>query len=174
MPISLNGSSGISFTNGFILGSGQGNILQVKRAYAGPTIQTVATLTPVLMAGLSIDITPISALSTMIITANVVASNGFVISFGIYKDGVATVSTAGQTNSNEPNMQVTSYIRNDNNYFTSTMVMHYESSLNTNSRNYAVYGTSGWGGVVYTFYVNNRNPADMACFSTIDVMEVIV
>ena len=173
MPITLNGSSGITFTNGFILGSGQGNVLQVKRAYAGPAIQTIASLTPVLIAGLSIDITPISALSTMIITANVVASNG-VISFGIFKDGVATVSTAGQTNSNEPNMQATSYIRNDNGYLTSTMVMHYESSLNTNSRNYAVYGTSGWGGVVYTFYANNRSSNDMACFSTIDVMEVIV
>jgi hypothetical protein len=174
MPISLNGSSGIAFNNGFVLGSGQSNILQVKRAYAGPVRQTIASLTPVLITGLSLNITPISALSTMIITANVTASNGFVISFGIFKDGVATVSTAGQTNTNEPNMQATSYIRNDNNYFTSTMVMHYETSANTNARTYAVYGTSGWSGVVYTFYVNDRNPADMACFSTIDVMEVLI
>lgn len=174
MPISLNGSSGITLNNGFILGSGQGNVLQVKRAYAGPTIQTIASLTPVLITGLSLTITPISALSTMIITANVVASNGFVISFGIFKDGVATVSTAGQTNSNEPNMQATSYIRNDNGYLTSTMVMHYETSGSTTPRTYAVYGTSGWAGVVYTFYVNNRGSNDMACFSTIDVMEVLI
>lgn len=172
MPTFLNGSTGITFKNGFILGAGQGNVLQVKRAYAGPAIQTIASLTPVLIAGLSLNITPISALSTMIITANVVASNGFVISFGIFKDGVATVSTAGQTNSNEPNMQATSYIRNDNGYLTSTMVMHYEASGSTAPRTYAVYGTSGWGGTLYTFYVNNRGSNDMACFSTIDVMEV--
>lgn len=174
MPISLNGSTGITFNNGFILGSGQGNVLQVKRAYAGPARQTIASINPVLISGLSIDITPISALSTMIITANITASNGFVISFGIFKNGAATVSTTGQTNSNEPNMQATSYIRNDNAYYTSTMVMHYEASVDTTTRTYAVYGTSGWANVTYTFYVNDRSTSNMACFSTIDVMEVLI
>lgn len=174
MPISLNGSSGITFNNGFILGSGQGNVLQVKRAYAGPARQTIASITPVLITGLSLDITPVSALSTMIITANVTASNGFVISFGIFKDGVATVSTAGQTNTNEPNMQSTSYIRNNNGFITSTMVMHYEASANTTARTYAVYGTSGWNNTVYTFYVNDISTSNMACFSTIDVMEILI
>ena len=174
MPITLGGTTGITFGNGFILGAGQSNILQVQRVYAGPTRQTIASLTPVLITGLSISITPKSALSTMIVTANVPASNGFVLSFGIFKDGVATVSTAGQTNTNQDNMQITSYIRNDNNYTNSNMIVHYEASANTTARTYAVYGTSGWAGVVYTFYVNDRNPADMACFSTLDVMEVLI
>lgn len=174
MPTTLNGSSGITFTNGFILGSGQGNVLQIKRAYSGPTAQIITSLEPVLITGLSVTITPISALSTMIITANVTHTDGFVMSFGIFKDGVATVSTTGQTNSNHPNMQVTEYYRNDNSYPGEAVVMHFESSANTTARTYAVYGTSGWGGTLYSFYVNNRNSSDMACFSTIEVMEVLI
>ena len=116
MPITLNGSVGITFTNGFILGSGQGNILQVKRAYSGPASQIITSLDPVLITGLSLEITPISALSTMILTANISASEGYVISYGIYKNGAPTVSTTGATNSNQPDMQTTSYIRNNNSY----------------------------------------------------------
>ena len=174
MPINLNGSSGIALNNGVVLGSNQSNVLQIKRVSAGPTRQTIASLTPVLLTGLQITITPISALSTMIITANIAKSDGFVISFGIFKNGVATVSTTGATNSNEPNMQVTNYIRDNNNYFGESVAMHYEPSVNTTARTYGVYGTSGWAGVVYTFYVNNRLGTNMACFSTLDVMEVLI
>lgn len=173
MPITLNGSVGITFTNGFILGSGQGNILQVKRAYSGPASQIITSLDPVLITGLSLEITPISALSTMILTANISASEGFVISYGIYKNGAPTVSTTGATNSNQPDMQTTSYIRNNNSYIMQSMVMHHELSGDTTTRTYAVYGTSGWGGTLYTFYVNDRSSLDMACFSTFDVMEVL-
>lgn len=174
MPININGSYGISLNNGVVLGSNQSNVLQIKRVSAGPTRQTIASLTPVLLTGLQITITPISALSTMIITANIAKSDGFVISFGIFKNGVATVSTTGQTNTNEPNMQVTNYTKDNNNYFAQSVAMHYEPSVDTAARTYGVYGTSGWAGVVYTFYVNDRVTSDMACFSTLDVMEVLI
>ena len=96
-----------------------------------------------------------------------------VASFGVFKNGAATVSTSGQTNNNEPNMQITSYIgTSTTDYILSLPIMHSETSGSTTARTYAIYGTSGWSGSTYSLQINNRNSNDMASFSYMTIMEV--
>lgn len=174
MPITLNGTNGLTFTNGSTLGASEKNVLQMRQAVTAPIIQTISSLTPVIITGLSIPFTPRSSTSRIIITANVVYSTSLVVSLAIFKDGAATVSTTGQTNNNEANMNFTNYIRNNAGYITQGVVLFSEISGSTTTRTYDVRCTAGWGGTVYATYINNRSSNDMACVSTLDIMEIQV
>jgi hypothetical protein len=174
MPITLNGTNGLTFGNGSTLGASEKNILQVRRAITDPVIQTISSLTPVVITGLSIAITPRSATSRLIITANVTYSTSLVVSLGVFKDSVATVSTTGQTNNNEPNMNITNYVRNNAGFITQAFLIHSEISGSTAARTYDIRLTAGWSGTLYATYANNRSSNDMSGFSTMEIMEVQV
>jgi hypothetical protein len=174
MPITLNGTTGLTFGNGSTLGASEKNILQTSTVYAGPAIQTIASLTPVIITGLSINFTPKSSTSRLIISSSVTYSTTLVVSLGIFKDSVATVSTTGQTNNNEANMNFTNYIRNNAGYITQAYLIHSEISGSTTARTYDVRLTSGWGNTVYTVYVHNRSSNDMAGFAYMEIMEIEV
>jgi hypothetical protein len=105
--------------------------------------------------------------------ATISGSQTHVSSYGIFKDGVATVSTSGQNNTNEPNMHTTQYIGTaTTDYIYQVPIMHSEIAGSTNARTYGVYGTSGWAGTLYTLYINNRGSNDMASFSHMTIFEV--
>lgn len=174
MPITLNGTNGITFGNGSTLGASEKNILQVRQAITTPAIQTISSLTPVTITGLSISFTPLLSTSRLIITTNVTYTTTLVVSLGIFKDGAATVSTTGQTNTNEANMNFTNYIRNNSGFITQAFFIHSEISGSTTARTYDVRLTAGWSGTLYTTYVNNRGSNDMAGISTMEIMEVRV
>lgn len=174
MPITLNGTTGLTFGNGSTLGANEKNILQTQTVFAGPAIQTISSLTPVTITGLSISFTPKSATSRLVISASVTYSTSLVVSLGIFEDGVATVSTTGQTNNNEANMNFTNYIRNNAGYITQAFVIHSEISGSTTARVYDVRLTAGWGGTVYATYVNNRSSNDMAGLAYMEIMEIAV
>ena len=150
-----------------------GTVIQMASAISGPAIQTFTSTTPVVITGLSVDFTPRRSDSKIIITSSLVTTLNYVCSFGIFQDGSATVSTSGQTNTNEPNMNITTY------HGSSNTQLLYNASMNvildsgsTIQRTYDVRGTSGWGGASYALSINNRSNNDMAAFSTMIIYEV--
>lgn len=176
MPVSINGSGSITPSGSSVV-SYPGAVLQVQAARSGPASQTISSTTPTLITGLSINFTPKKVGSLLIFNAQVSSSFTHVTSYGIFKNGVATVSTSGQTNTNEANMQVTSYYEKPNNdartdFINQITFMHYETVDNLTARTYGVYGTAGWGGTTYNLYINNRSGGDMASFSYFTIMEV--
>ena len=149
------------------------NVIQVQTAVAGPARQTISSQSPTLVSGLSLSFTPRFSNSLIFIRAVVNGSFTYVCSLGIFRNGAATVSTSGFTNNNEPNMQDTFYFgTSTTDHIYTKQVLHYETAGSTTARTYAVYCTSGWAGVTYTTYINNRASNDMASFSHMIVMEV--
>ena len=176
MPVSIDGSGAITPTGNSLV-SYPGAVLQVQAARSGPARQDIASTSPTLITGLSISFTPKKVGSLLIFNAQISSSNTHVCSFGIFKDGVGTVSTSGQTNDNEANMQVTSYYAKSSNdartdVIHQTSLMHYETVDSLATRTYGVYGTAGWGGTTYTLCINNRSNNDMASFSYFTIMEI--
>lgn len=150
-----------------------GTVLQVKTSSSGPAAQTISSAAPVAITGLSITIAPYFANSLMVITGQIQANSPHVSSFSIYRDGAATVDTTGFTNSNQPNMQFTTF---DNADVTSRSwvwpIMHFETANTTGNITYQAYATAAWAGTPRSLVINNRVSADMAGFSHITVMEV--
>lgn len=176
MPLTISGSGSLT-TSGSSLVSYPGAVLQVQAARSGPARQTINSTSPTLITGLSIAFTPKKVGSLLIFNCQISSSLTHVTSFAIFKDGAATVSTSGQTNTNEANMQVTSYhavypTDTNNDVIWQTAMMHYETVDNLTTRTYGVYGTAAWGGTTYNLHINNRNSNDMASFSYFTIMEI--
>ena len=152
-----------------------GTVIQMASASSGPAKQTFTSTTPVVITGLSVDFTPRRSDSKIIITSSLCSNITYVCSFGIFQDGSATVSTSGQTNSNEANMNITTFTgastTNTSLLYTVSMSVTLDSG-STIQRTYDVRGTSGWGGAAYALSINNRSANDMAAFSTMIIYEV--
>lgn len=148
-----------------------GRVIQQTAVTAGPARQSIVSNTPVAITGLSVSFTPLSATSQILIMATVSGNMPWVTSLGIYKDGAATVSTTGYTNSFQVNMQVTNYgyWTTNQDYMWQIPIYHFETASSTTARTYAVYGRSSTS---YTLNINNRVSNDMASFSFMTVMEI--
>lgn len=168
--ISLSEAQGVFY--------GAGNVIQTQTAQAGPARQTIATLTPTVITGLSIDFTPLFANSKIILRAYIQSSDTYVVTFGFYKDGSSVASTSGYTNNNAGNMITTSYGYDQStgntqtNYSREATIMWAEDAGNTSERTYDVRNACGWSGTPYTNYVHDRGNSDMAGFSFMEVIEV--
>jgi hypothetical protein len=152
-----------------------GSVVQVQVVRSGPTSQTISSQTPVAINGLSISFTPKFATSRILIQAQISTSATYVSSFGVFKDGLATVSTTGVNNSNEPNMQITTYFvgaSSTPDALYSIPVVHFETALSTTARTYDVRATSGFSGVTYDLRINNRGDGIMSSFSHMVVTEI--
>jgi hypothetical protein len=150
-----------------------GTVIQMGSASSGPAKQTFTSTTPVVITGLSVDFTPRRSDSKIIITSSICTNLTYVCSFGIFQDGSATVSTSGQTNSNESNMSITTYTGGSNTNLLWTVSMNVIlNSGSTTQRTYDVRATSGWSGTGYALTINNRSNNDMASFSTMIIYEV--
>lgn len=149
-----------------------GHLIQTKTASSGPARQTINSLTPVAVDGLSISFTPINANSLIVVKAQISTSASYVSAHAIYKDGNPSVSTTGFTNNCRANMNITTYINadtNDNIY--SFPIMWSETAGSTLARTYQVYATAQFSASVRILNINNRNSNDMASFSHLTVME---
>lgn len=162
------GTGVITSTNNIIA---PGRVIQQQAVTAGPARQTITSNTPVAITGLSIDFTPLSATSQILIMANISGNMPWVTSLGIYKNGSPTVDTTGYTNSYQTNMQVTnySYWTTSTDYMWQIPVYHFETAGSTTMRTYAVYGRASTS---YALYINNRASNDMASFSFMTIMEI--
>ena len=178
--LNLTGSEFTSSANLNLTGSWTdapaGTVIQMASASAGPARQTIASATPVVITGLSVDFTPRRSDSKILISAQIATSATYVSSYGVFQDGSATVSTTGSTNSNEPNMDITWY---DGGSTTTTSYIYQIPILttlnagNTNQRTYDIRATSAWSGAgPYTLYINDRAQNDMASFSRMFIYEV--
>lgn len=161
----------VASSNGSLVAPG--TLLQSQFARSGPTRQTISSATPVAVTGLSITIAPLYANSLILVSAQIQSNYTYVCSFAVFKDGVSMVSTSGQTNSNEANMNFTTYLgTNRTNEFWSMPLRFSETAGSTDARTYQIYATSAWQGTPTTLYINNRDSSDMAAFSYMTVMEI--
>ena len=153
-----------------------GGIIQIKTAVIGPTRQLINSATPVAITGLAINFTPAVATSKILIQAFVSTSATYVASYGIFKNGQPTVSTAGFQNTNHPNMQVTIFnyaaVADSTERMECIPVTHVEQAVDTSMRSYQVYGLSSWSTTNFNLYINNRNNNDMASFSHMIIYEI--
>ena len=161
----------MTLPDGKLLGTGQ--LIQSAFAQSGPARQTITSAVPVAVTGLSIAFTPLNPSSTVVITAYISHSLTYVSGFAIYKDGTPTVSTAGFTNNNAANSQITQYQTDDTTgtTITTTRITAYDIAGNTLQRTYAVFGNAYWPSVTYNLFINNRNENDMASFSYMHIFE---
>lgn len=175
MTIRINGSEGISF-NGAPYGGGnnQQGMLQSFWTSTGPTsIGGTGIVNPTAI-GLDFTFTPLRADSLIVMWANLSVNQGYVHSFGWFRDGAKTVSTAGFTNTNEADMQQTVFYDGVTpSQINTQRVFHFETSGSTTTRVYDVYATSGWNGeTTRNITINDRSNNDMSCFSTAMIMEI--
>lgn len=170
--LSISGTDGLFLPTDYNLKLYQDRIVNIATAVSGPALQTISSATPVTITGLSVNYTPAGANTTIFIFANICHSVSNVISFGVFKDGVATVSTTGFSNLNEPNMQATYYLGNNVGLIQNTHFMHYETAGSTVPRIYDIRATAAYNGSITALYINNRSSNDMACFSHMVIMEI--
>ena len=150
-----------------------GHVVQVQVATSGPALQTINNTLPVAVTGLSIDFTPISATSRILIQIQLATAATFVTSYGIYRDGSPTVDTTGFTNLSNPNMQLTTYIgSNVDSEMWSVPIMWSEIAGSTDMRTYALYASSSYSATISNLRINNRGSNDMASFSHMTIMEI--
>ena len=150
-----------------------GHTLQAQAVISGPAIQTIVSATPVAVTGLSISFTPVSANSLILVECQISSNSPYVSSFGIFKNAASTVSTSGQTNNNEANMQITTYVGVDVTSHLWCWPIHWsETAGSITARTYQVYATSSWAGTNRTLTINNRPSNDMASFSYMTVTEI--
>ena len=171
------GGATLSASGGNWTDAPPGTIIQMASASAGPARQTIASATPLVITGLSVDFTPRKSDSKILISAYISTNNVHVGSYGIFQDGSATASTAGYTNVNQANMDATLY---DIGGSTTGINQMYQVPIlttldagNTNQRTYDIRATASWaGGGPYTLYINDRSNNDMASFSRMFIYEV--
>ena len=152
-----------------------GTIIQMASASAGPARQTIASGTPVVITGLSVDFTPRKSDSKILISAYISSNAIHVSSYGVFQDGAATASTSGYTNSNGANMDATFYEgtpTTTTNYLIQIPVLTTLDAGNTNQRTYDIRANASWGGGANTLSINNRAQNDMASFSRMFIYEV--
>jgi hypothetical protein len=165
-------NSNITISNGVQLYAPR-TILQVQVASSGPLRQTITSITPIAVDGLSVTFTPKLPNSRILVQAQISTTATYVSSFAVYKNNLPTVNTTGFTNTNEPNMNFTSYIGSttvDNLYC--LPLAWSEFAGGTEPRNYTIFATSGWAGTAYALHINDRQPIDMASFSYMTVTEI--
>ena len=153
-----------------------GTIIQMASASAGPARQTITSLTPVVITGLSVDFTPRRSDSKILISAFVTSTFPHVSSVSVYQDGAATASTSGYSNSNTANSDVTRYegqATTQTTYLSQVPVLTTLDAGNTNQRTYDIRANSSWGNSsANTIYINDRGTSDMASFSRMFIYEV--
>lgn len=170
MPITLN-EDNLILPDGSTLDTGR--LIQSAYARSGPARQTINSLVPLEITGLSVSFTPMSPTSLIGINAYILNSATYVNSFAIFKDGLSTVENRVYTNNVYPDMQVTQYNTGDLTgiYLHTVRVTHYENSYSILPRTYAAYGISRWTGVAYPMYINNLSGNTMAGFSHMHIFE---
>ena len=153
-------------------------IVQSQMAVSGPARQTIASLTPVIISGLSINFTPIAANSTILVKATIISTQTFVSNWSVYKNGLPTVSTAGFTNnsSSDGNANITTFnglATTEEGTLWPTTLIWSEISGSLAPRTYDIRAQSEWLNTAYNLHINNRVSNDMASFSFLKVIEFV-
>ncbi len=162
-----------------------GCTLQTKFVKIGPDRLTIANADATLIPGFELELTPRSDNSLFIIEANISTTATYVTSFGVfanYRGGAdgntfnSLNDTAGQTNTNEPHMNFTTF--QGHNTFDHLYIQHLlhvdDPPILTagQSHKFQIRATAAWSGSISTLYINNRHGNDMASYSTLKITEV--
>jgi len=135
--------------------------------------QLISSVTPVIVTGLSITITPKSVNSKFLIMAVVNGSMTWVSSSLIYRNGSPILTHTG--NSNEPGSQATTYLGGTPEtvaQMSQHVINYVDTPQLTTAITYDVRCTSGWSGTVTPLYINGRGTYDdMRTPSTLTIIE---
>jgi hypothetical protein len=154
-----------------------GTLIQVQYATSGFVNQTINSATPVVLSGMSVNITPKFANSKIIVQAMVTASWSYVSSIHVFRNGVDLIANHGGNNqSGGATALWTHYIgasesQRSNQVFPFP-VIYQDTPGVTTPLTYDLRANSGWSGGAEAFYFNNRNTLDMLGSSTMMVMEI--
>jgi hypothetical protein len=154
-----------------------GSIIQVQYATSGFVNQTINSATPVALSGLSVNITPTSASSAIVISASITASFSYVCGVHIYRNGSDLISAHGGNNQSGGTTCIWTHYQSsqesDRGNQVFCMPLIYRDFPNsTSTQTYAIYANTGWSGGSEAFYLNNRSSQDMLGSSYITVYEV--
>lgn len=132
--------------------------------------QTITSITPVKVDGLTITVTPKSVNSKFLITAIVNGSMTYVSNSLIFRNGAPILTHTG--NNNEPGSQATTFIgSNAADYMLQHIMNYMDAPQTTEPVTYDVRCTAGWAGTAYTLYINDRSTSDMRTPSTLTIIE---
>lgn len=154
-----------------------GNIIQVQYATSGFVNQTINSASPVLLSGMSVNITPRFANSRIIVQGMVTASWSYVSSVHVFRNGVDLVPGHGGNNQSGGNTALwTQYLSGSEaqagNQVLTFPVIYQDTPGVTTLLTYDLRANSGWSGGNTPFYFNNRSSPDMLGSSTMMVMEI--
>jgi len=166
--------------------NGTGKLLQVQHTESNAVVN-ISQQDIVPIVGLSVNITPLSSSSKLLLEANVSSNVTYVTSFG-FALGTASVFTrlGGNTNTNSSNAIATRFV--------STNVSNigppgYQANQETVTYRYLYSQTevapvggltfhacacSSWFGSLYNLTINDRNTNDMRSTSSITVTEIVL
>lgn len=157
-----------------------GSVVQVVTGTSGFVNQTINSLTPVALSGLSVSITPKFSTSLILIEGVVTASWSYVSSLHIFKNGsdlIPNHSSSGTNNqASGPTALWTHYQSSQEsdrpNQVFPFPVLYRDFPNTTNTLTYDFRATSGWLTTSVAFYLNNRGSQDMLGSSYIKITEV--
>jgi len=169
--------------NSLILGS----VLQVQHTESN-TVSDISQQDIVPIGGLSVNISPLSSSSKLLLEANVSSNVTYVTSFGF---ALGTASgyerIGGNTNTNSKNAIATRFVYE--NVTSISPLPGFQSNQETVTYRYLYSQTevapvggltfhacacSSWVGNLYNLRINNRSPTDMLSTSSITVMEIVL
>lgn len=149
---------------------GAGSILQVKHVRTSPIRYSVATQDISAIPELSIDITPQSNTSKILVSAMISTTAQHVSTFGFLKNDNYIIDN---TNTNSAGSIITVYDGADTNGEIEVVYIEYlDDPQTTSSINYKAAASASWSGSIRTLYINDRSSNDMRSISSMTVWEI--
>ncbi len=172
-----DGTDGANGANG-----ADGAVLQVQYKESNTVVDISAqNITPI--TGLSVNISPISATSKILLEANIMSNNVFVSSFGFALGAPFPITRlGGNTNTNSVNAISTIYSQALTTtdifsmYSVTYRYLYTQSGLTpVGGFNFQACACSSWNGTLYNLRINDRsNFSDMRSTSSITATEIEV
>lgn len=151
-----------------------GKVLQVQYVQCSPTRYTISADSLTAIPDLTINFTPKSATSKILLQSNIYSTETHVSTYGFLEtiSGTDTaISTLSNTNSNGSIATIYKGTNTLSCIFT-TPISYMINSTGTASRVFKVGATSSWAGSLYTLYINDRDGNDMRSISNFTIMEI--
>jgi hypothetical protein len=154
-----------------------GSVVQVVYASSGFVNQTINSVSPVALTGLTATITPKFANSMILIEGLVSASWSYVSGLHIFKNGSDLIPNHGGTQQSGGATALWIHYQSSQesdrpNQVFPFPVLYRDFPESTSPVTYDFRANSGWAGGSVAFYLNNRSTADMLSSSYIKLTEV--
>jgi hypothetical protein len=157
-------------SNGFFIPGGK--VRNVYFAQTPAERQEITSSEPVVIDGLSLNITPEFQNSSFIVTATVLGTFTYTSSLLVYLNG-ANIASHDSNNVYQGSLVTTYHGNNTTNNMYSYNLQAMISPQTTQPITIDIRALSHWGTSTYTTYINDRAGNDMRCVSSMVVYEVL-